>query len=234
MRRWHIVAVAVVCALVGAGVYLASTSARYDASADVVTSSSSLVSTLFQTGGGPSADPERDVNTNLEVISSATVAERVRAQLHLHTPIPQLLAAVSAATKGTSNVITITARDPQPLRAAALANAFATQYIGYETETTRAQFSQAARSIRQRLDLMGGAERSSAEGRALNQRLQEVLVAGGVNTSGVRLLDRATPPTSPAVPRTKLILTLALLVGLLIGSACAAGLAMFADPAFRE
>jgi uncharacterized protein involved in exopolysaccharide biosynthesis len=233
-RRGHIVAIIAACALLGAGIYLTTTAKKYDASANIVTTRSQLASTLFQSGAGQSADPERDVNTNLAVISSGTVAGRARQQLRVRTSIRQLLDEVTATTKGNSNVITVTVRDTQPARAAAIANAFATQYVRYQDETTRAQFSDGARSVQQRLRQMAPAQRSSAEGAALAQRLQQLQVAASVDTSGVRLLDPATPSTSPAVPRTKFVLALALIVGLLLGCLCAIGLATRTDPAFRS
>ena len=111
VRHWDIIAATVTFGLLGAGLYLQLTDKQYDASAYIVSSRSQLVTTLFQ-AGGQSADPERDVNTNLEVIASETIAARVRSQLNLRMDIPQLLAKVKVVTKGNSNVFTITARDP--------------------------------------------------------------------------------------------------------------------------
>jgi uncharacterized protein involved in exopolysaccharide biosynthesis len=59
-------------------------------------------------------------------------------------------------------------------------------------------------------------------------------VAAGLDTGGVRLLDAALPAASPASPRTKQILALALVVGLLLGCACAVGVASLTDPALRR
>jgi uncharacterized protein involved in exopolysaccharide biosynthesis len=232
--RWRFVAIATACVLLGAGIYLTTATKRYDATADVVTSRSDLVQTLFPGSTSPSNDPERDVNTNLALISSETIAGRVRRQLRLPTAVPALLDQVTASTKGNSNVISITARDTSPAIAATIANAFAAQYVNYQNETSRAQFSDGARSIQQRLDQMSSAGRASPEGRVLNQRLQQMQVAAGLDTGGVRLLDAAVPAASPASPRTKQILALALVVGLLLGCACALGVASLTDPALRR
>jgi uncharacterized protein involved in exopolysaccharide biosynthesis len=233
-RRWHIVALALACVICGAGIYLSTAEKQYDATAHIVTSRSQLVSTLFGSSGGQSADPERDVNTNLEVITSEAVARRVRQQLGLRTPIAPLLAQITTSTKGNSNVISVMARDSQPARAAAIATSFAMQYVSYQDEVTRAQFGDAAHSVQQQLARMTRAERGSPEGQALVQRLQQLQIAGSVNTSGVRLLDPATLPTSAATPRTTFVVALALIVGLLLGCACAVGLAVLRDPAFRR
>ena len=226
MRHWDLIAAAVVFGLCGAGLYLHLAQKQYDASAYIVTSRSQLVTTLFQAGGGQSADPERDVNTNLEVIASESIAARVRTQLNLQTEIPQLLAKIKVVTKGNSNVFTITARDPQPSRAAAIANAFATQYVRYQGETSRSQFTEGARTIQLRLERMTPAERSSPSGRGLAERLQQLQIAASVNTSDVRVLDEATPPAQASVPQAKPVLVIALLVSLFIGCAWAAGIAV--------
>jgi uncharacterized protein involved in exopolysaccharide biosynthesis len=234
VRRWHVVALALACVLGGAGLYLSTADKQYDATAHIVTTRSQLVSTLFGSSGGQSADPERDINTNLEVITSESVARRVREQLGLRASIAALLAQITTSTKGNSNVISVTARDGQPARAAAIATSFARQYVGYQDEVARAQFGDAARSVQERLARMSRAERGSPEGQALVQRLQQLQIAGSINTGGVRLLDSATPPTTAATPRPTFVVALALIVGLLLGSACAVGLAVLRDPAFRH
>jgi uncharacterized protein involved in exopolysaccharide biosynthesis len=229
IRRWDIIAAAVAFGLIGAGLYLQLTDKQYDASAYIVTSRSQLVTTLFQAGGGQSADPERDVNTNLEVIASETIAARVRSQLNLGIDIPQLLDRVKVVTKGNSNVFTITARDPQPARSAAIANAFAKQYVRYQGETTRSQFTEGARTVQRRLEGMTPEERASTSGRALSERLQQLQIAASVDTSDVRILDEATPPSHAAVPKPKPVLLIALVVSLFLGTACAAGMAVVRD-----
>jgi uncharacterized protein involved in exopolysaccharide biosynthesis len=155
----------------------------------------------------------------------------VRDQLHLTTSIPVLLASLGAATDGNSNIINITYSDPKPANAARIANAFAAQYAAYEDQTTRAQYNAAARSAKAQLNRMSSTQRSSADGIALAQRLQQLQLAASLDTSGVRVLDQAAVPTSPASPRPKMIIVLALILGLALGCCAALGLAKLAAPA---
>ena len=68
---------------------------------------------------------------------------------------------------------------------------------------------------------MTPAERASASGRALAERLQQLQIAASVNTSDVRVLDEATPPTQAASPKPKPVLLVALIVSLFLGTAAA-------------
>jgi uncharacterized protein involved in exopolysaccharide biosynthesis len=224
-RRWWIVAVVAVLATVGAFAYSAASPKKYDATADVVFGKSNLLSTVFQSSGGQSLDPERDVNTNLQLVTSYPIAQRVLDRLRLPMTMSQLLAEVNVSTLGNSNVLAITARDPLPSRAASIANAFAGQYIEYDGETTRAQYGRGAQTLKRQLDSMTPANRSSEPGRALADRVQQMEIAAAVSSSSVRLLNPATRPTSAAVPRPKTNVAIALIVGLFLGSLLAIGLA---------
>jgi succinoglycan biosynthesis transport protein ExoP len=223
-KRWSIVVAVTGIAVAAALGSSLMAQKKYDATANVLLARSQLVSTLFQTGA-QSLDPERDVNTNVEIVTSGTVALRVMTKLRLPMTVPQLLSEVKTATKGNSNVVGITVRDPVPARAALIANAFAAEYVAYENDTARAQFRQGVSSVQRQLDAMSPGDRRSPAGHQLAERLQQYEIAAGVDTAGVRMLDPALVPTSPATPRPKMAAIIALIVGLFFGSLVAIGLA---------
>lgn len=223
-KRWWVVVAAALIAVVAALGSSLMAQKKYDATANVLLARSQLVSTLFQTGA-QSLDPERDVNTNIEIVTSGTVAQRVLTKLRLPMTVQQLLSEVKTATKGNSNVLAITARDPLPARATLIANAFAAEYVAYENDTARAQFRQGANSVQRQLDAMSASERRSPAGHQLAERVQQYEIAAGADVAGVRMLDPALDPTSPATPRPKTAAMIALIVGLFFGSLLAIGLA---------
>src|SRR4051794_39498739 len=79
----------------------------------------------FLTPGTQSADPTRQAATDAQLVAMPKVAAGVRERLRSREPSGALLSKVRVASGGDSNVISITARDAFPRRAARIANAFA-------------------------------------------------------------------------------------------------------------
>jgi uncharacterized protein involved in exopolysaccharide biosynthesis len=113
-RFWWVIAICVLLASATGYEISARQAKRYDATAKVLLTNSEPVNVLERRTVGSSLDPERDLNTNVDLVKLATVARSVRAQLKLPLNVTELLKEVRAAPEGTSNVISITARDPSP------------------------------------------------------------------------------------------------------------------------
>jgi Mrp family chromosome partitioning ATPase len=232
-RRWWFVA-AVTATAVGAALAVSLTAQKeYDATAKVLLTNSEPVNTIFLTQQVRSQDPERDVNTDVALVTLDPVARRVQRRLNLPLSTAQLLREVHASTAGTTNVISITARDPSPARAQAIANAFAAEYLAYRRDAAQAQYNQAAAVAAQELAAMTPEQRSSSSGTALATSLQDLQTASKLVTGGVQIAEQATVPTSAATPRTKLAVAVALLLGLTLGAICAIGLE-FGDRRLKE
>ena len=215
-RRWIVLAsVTGVVALVALLYSLAGTK-EYDASSVVLLREAEPVNTILG-GSSSSSDPERETNTQIGLIKLEAVAEGVQEELELKTSPSALLEEVSTEAEGNSDLVSITVRDQNPKLAAALANAFATQYVAFRQETARASLEEAATLARNRLESLASAERESSEGRQLEARLRELEIASSLQTGGVEVVRRATVPTSAAVPRP----LLSTFVGLLVGFALA-------------
>ncbi len=215
-RRWVVLAsVTGIVALVALLYSLAGTK-EYDANSVVLLREAEPVNTILG-GSSSSSDPERETNTQIGLIKLEAVAEGVQEELELKTPPSALLEEVSTEAEGNSDLVSITVRDQNPKLAAALANAFATQYVSFRQETARASLEEAATLARNRLESLPSAERESSEGRQLEARLRELEIASSLQTGGVEVVRRATVPTSAAVPRP----LLSTFVGLLVGFALA-------------
>jgi uncharacterized protein involved in exopolysaccharide biosynthesis len=217
-KRWWIVAVAALLAVAGALVFSLTAPKKYDATASVLLTDSQATSLFAQTSASRSPDPERDLNTGVELVKSNAVADTVRQRLRLPMSVNKLRSEVGVATDGNSNVVSIKVRDPVPVRAAAIANAFAAEYVAFRRASAHTQYSQAARYVKGQLRAMSRHSRTGSEGRALSGRVNDLELASAVDKGGVQLLDRATVPTSAATPRPVFNAVVALVIGLFAGS----------------
>ena len=216
-----------ICVLLAAGAgyeMSARQPQRYDATAKVLLTNAEPVNVLERRTVGPSLDPERDLNTNVDLVKLATVARNVRATLQLPLSVTELLREVRAAPEGTSNVISITARDRSPKRASAIANAFASRYIVVRRQQAQAAYKSAVRLAQAQLELLPPAERAGVRGAALRARSHQLEVAGSLQTGNAQVIDPATPPLSAASPRPKLTAAIGAFVGLLVGALAALAL----------
>jgi uncharacterized protein involved in exopolysaccharide biosynthesis len=229
-RFWWVVALCVLLASVAGYEISARQPGRYDASAKVLLTNSEPVNVLERRTPGPTLDPERDLNTNVDLVKLTSVASRVRAQLHLPLSVTALLREVKAAPEGTSNVISITARDIVPSRAKAIANAFARRYIVVRRQQAQAIYEQAALLAKAQLKALTPAE-SAVRGADLLARLHQFEVAGSLQTGNAQLIDPATLPLTPSTPRPKKTAIIAGFIGLLVGIGFA--LALGAIPPLR-
>jgi capsular exopolysaccharide synthesis family protein len=232
-RRWWFVAWVTATAVVAALALCLTAQKEYDATAKVLLLPSDPVNTIFLTQQGRSQDPERDVNTDVALVTLDPVARRVQRRLDAPLTTTELLGEVRASTAGTTNVISITARNPSPAIAQAIANAFATEYLAFRRDTARAQYNGAAARAARDLAAMTPEQRNSPSGKALAAGLQNLQTASKLVTGGAVMAEQATKPTTAATPRTKLAVTVALLLGLSFGAIIAVGLE-FADRRLKE
>ena len=234
-RRWRIV---VLFAVLGAGLSLGSAlleTPTYRASAEL------MVAPL--NGQVPSNGvlvQPTEIATQMAVITSTPVAERVKSALGLSLTIDQLLAQVSVTQEGETRILDVTARGPAPQAAADVANSFASEYLAYRVEQGLAQSKEAqqvladqAKQLRAEYDKLTGEIRraSTTEVRSLQSQQQAILVqltqvlnaqaaaaanAPSANAGGSTLVDAAASQ-SPASPKPVRSAVLGLLLGLLVG-----------------
>ena len=184
---------------------------QYDATAKLLLHNDQSLNALLNLTSPSANDPERETNTELGLIKLETVAQRVRNNLHLKTPVKDLLDKVEAEIDGNSNLVSLTVRDPDPRRAAALANSFANEYVEFRKESARANFEEAAK----RLASLSPDGRS-ADNSQLETRLRELQIASSLQTGGAEVVRLASPPTNAAVPRPLLSGVIGLFVGFLL------------------
>ena len=124
-RRWRLLALACLAGMIAATVLLLVSPPPY------------VATTTLLLRHPATADPTRDMATDVEIVTSRTVAERAMAALRLHGSVDQFLASYTP-TSLSDYVLRISAKAPGPQEALRRAGALAMAFLEYR----RAQFQQ--------------------------------------------------------------------------------------------
>src|SRR3954468_765512 len=148
-RKWLILFTVLITTLASVG-YVLTASKVYEAEADLlITPIDNNDPTLSGLGLiSSSSDPTRDVETASKLVTSTTVAKRVKVKLHDSRSAEQLLQKVSVAPVATSNIVAVSADGGSPKEAQQIANAFATEAVANRTENFHSQIDQRIASIK--------------------------------------------------------------------------------------
>src|SRR4051794_7418990 len=147
-RKWLIALTVLITTLASVG-YVVTASKVYEAEADL------LITPIDNNDPGlsglglisSSSDPTRDVETASKLVTSTTVAKRVKARLHDSRSAEQLLQKVSVAPVATSNIVAVTAEGGSPKQSQALANAFAQEAVANRTANFHSQIDERIANI---------------------------------------------------------------------------------------
>ena len=186
-----------------------------------------LVQPSIDASGAGATQPlpvtQTDVQTELQLVTSAPVQQAVRAQLGSAS-------AVSASQVGQTNVMAITATSEVPSQAALVANAYATAFVQYQQSveerslaSAEAQLRSQINSLTQQLKPFRGNTTSPEASALFNQQavlkeqLAQMQVSGAVDTGDVVLVTPAQPPVSPSSPKPVQDALLGLAAGLALG-----------------
>ncbi len=231
-RAWVIV----VCVAVVLAVVLTSslrTTPLYRASAGIVyepTDVSSLV-TGYQIFAYD-YDRDRTIETAIAAVGkNETIAEAVQGQLQAGD-LPgadlspeELSGMVAASASAGTNFVTISATSTDPEEAAAVANAFADQFVKYRQDVRQNLVIRARDLLESQLAAMTPEERNSEAGLLQRNRYEQLRVALTVTDSDFKPLDPAGVPGAAFTPQTRRDVILALVLGVVLG----VGLAFLLD-----
>jgi capsular exopolysaccharide synthesis family protein len=226
-RQW---AVLLVCVVVLPGTALCVSLLRtplYESSVSLLFRDPGFDEKLF--GNGvllPSDDDTRQAATNLELVSLPIVAMRTARALGGDITADDIRDRLRIEQRGDSNLVRIAVRDPDPDRAARIANAFARTCIGFRRDADRLKIRETIELVRRRLEAMP----SSAASASLAPRLQELEILESLQTGNVEIAEPAIAANVPVAPRPVRNTAFGLLLGLLLG----AGLALLREQLDRR
>lgn len=172
---------------------------------------------VFDAGAGVARDPQRAIQTEIEVILGQSV--RKSAAKKVDDPAP-----VTARAIGVTDVVEITATSSDPKLAARTANAFAAAYISHrqgsseqtlgvarkEIESTITELQSQITELDQKISAGGSIDQGALVERRnalitqqtqFSQRLDQLQVDATLQKSTVELVDSAETPTTPVSPQ---------------------------------
>jgi polysaccharide biosynthesis transport protein len=223
-RKWWVIALA----LLGFAASLAlsfTEHKQYTASAQILVQPSSEAGAL---GSSEQAVTTTQVQTEMELVTSAPVVDAVRRQLG-SAPL------VTAAEVAQTNVISITAVASEPATSAAVANAYAKAFVNYQQTValnslaqTEAQLRGQIKALNKQIKQLRGQSGTTSQQSALtnqeavlSEQLNQMQVNTTGETSGLVLVTPAQAPTSPSSPKPTEDGVLGLVAGLILGLAAA-------------
>lgn len=252
-RKWIVVAAVVAC-MAGALGLTALQDPVYEAQARMAVRTLPGDS-IFGSDYLGYVDPERAIDTEIEVLQSDLVYQRVKENLGLTTDPP----GAAGSAVGATDVVAVSVRSGNPATAQALADAYVRAYIDVKREQTVAGLTAASAeldsqiaSLQSQIQALDGQigeapanereqlTRELADQRAalvdqqatFKQRLNQMQVDAALSTGGAQLVQPASLPSDPVEPTPVRTAILALVVALLLGLG-AAFLVDYADDSVR-
>jgi capsular exopolysaccharide synthesis family protein len=234
-RKWIVVVVTVTVVAVALAVSLLQTPV-YEGTAELLLQPRSTES-LFDPNTGVRSDPNRNVQTEIQVLSSRPVRDAVEEKLG---SAPE----VSASPVGQTDVIEVSAESTDPEQAARIANAYAEAYIDFrrtaavndlldaavEVQAKIADLERRVEEIDERIESVPPGEREQLEASLaaerstlvsqqslFRQKLDQLQVDSTLKTGGAQLVTPATAPLEPIRPTPLRNGVVALTVGLILG-----------------
>jgi polysaccharide biosynthesis transport protein len=219
-RRWPLVLTFTLVVPAVALVMSLSQPDEYSASASLLFRDPAFDQKLFGSSFlDDSDDPDREAATNLELVSLDAVA--VRTARELGTSRQAVSSSVDVDSEGRSNLVSVTATDQDPRRAARIANTFAQEFIGFRQDADREKLRQAQALIQAQIDRLDPEERLGPEGSELRDRAQQLEVLASLQTGNAEVVQNATPPSSRSSPKPLRNTLLGLILGALLGAGLA-------------
>jgi polysaccharide biosynthesis transport protein len=225
-RRWPII---LVCMIAAGGVAFFIEHGKpkqYSATATLLFQDPNLSAefggaSLFQ----QSSDPTSQAATNLGLVTSRNIAASTAQALGKPATEGAVSAAVSAAGVGTSNLVSVTAKNGDPDEAAKIANTYAQTFIKSRQQAYRNTVLQARQLVLNQITQLSKTPGNAAQIRSLNAQANKLLSLAALQSGNVEQVATATPPAGPSSPHVKEITVLGILLGLLIGL----GIALLVD-----
>jgi capsular polysaccharide biosynthesis protein/Mrp family chromosome partitioning ATPase len=237
-RRWWLVLAVTLLGTLGGLGYLKVAHKVYTATATVYVTATS--GTANQVANGRTTGTV-NLDTQAQVVQSATVAQAAARLMHATDSVPQLLSRVSVAVPANSQVLSISCQAATPAGAAACAQSFAQAFLAYTGASTTATLNAQLSTLQSRISalqsnsakltvevasLPGNSAQRAAASEQLNSDHSQLASLNGqvaqltaqlANPSGGSVISSAVAPSSPSSPRALLVIPSGVLAGLLIG-----------------
>jgi succinoglycan biosynthesis transport protein ExoP len=189
---------------------------RYTATAALSFSNNPLSQ---QIAGLPAAttNPLIQQADNVELVKGGNMAAKTAGLVGHGLTERRVSESLNVASVGESSTVLVSSTLPSPTLAAAIANAYAHQFVKEQQNANHQYFKSALALVNRQLDAIPPAERFSAAAVALQGRAQTLHLLNELGYGGVQVTQEAAVPSSPSSPNTKSNTLIGGVLGLLIG-----------------
>jgi capsular exopolysaccharide synthesis family protein len=150
-RKWVIIQ-AVVIVTLATLLWSFSQPKVYSGSAEVLITEKDTASAILGNALPLSQQPERVLDTQVELVQIRPVAEAAIKKLNLQTTPDLLLQGVTVEAVGQTNIVRVTATNENATTASMIANAMADEYVRSVRDANRESIAAAADEVQKRLD----------------------------------------------------------------------------------
>lgn len=218
-RKWVILVFVAVVTTGVVGAMMLLKAPRYESSTDILQRRSGLDKALIgsELFLESESQPERKMETAAELVVSPEVVSAVSKKLgaRLKGRDPAYLVDVSVLKK--TDILRVTASDPDPQLAADVANTFAAEYINWRRNVDHEILQQAKAPIEAQLRTFSPEDYESVTYRVLSDKLESLKLIEAVQTGDLEVVKAAIVSAKPSSPNAVRIGTIAFIVSL-IGS----------------
>jgi capsular exopolysaccharide synthesis family protein len=165
--------------------------------------------------GGTGAFSTSNVTAIAELVTTTPVADVAAGLLRPPADPSQIAGEVTATGDPLTNFVTITGKDPSPVRAAQIANAFARAIALNRQNAAIAELDRAIVGLEAQLGHVSAKDDTARP--ALVQQLGQLRAARSTQGSDAAILQAATPSATPVGLNTRRAVEIGLLIGLLLG-----------------
>jgi len=152
VRKWVIIQAVIIVTLTALAVSFLQPKTYQGTALVLVSEKGSSASVFGDLLPQLSAQPERAMQTQVQLMQIRPIAEATIKKLDLQMTPDALLESITVATIGQTNLVKITATDVDPKQAALIANTVATEYVETARAAQRASLAEAAEEVQKRLD----------------------------------------------------------------------------------
>ena len=223
-RFWVLPAAVLVILVVTLVVSFLSTP-MYKTSARLLYQKNNLEQVVFGAQVFTNTNQDREVQTGAILVKLDPVAQAVKEELDSQLSASALLGMVSIKSQTTSNVVDIIVVGADAAEAAAVANAFADQFVLFRRNADRATVEEARRLVDTELKSLSRAELESDRGLKLKEKFDNLRIIEAMQNGGFTVVQRASVPTGPFSPTPLRDGVIAIVLGLVAG----VGLAFLLD-----
>jgi capsular polysaccharide biosynthesis protein len=237
-RRWLTLVVLTIVGAVAGGVYVKFAPKIYTATASVYVQATGANANQVANGRTSGAV---NMDSEAQIVQSVTIATLAAHALHSTATPTTLSKHITVTVPANSQVLQVSCSQSTANASAACAQAFATQFLKYQTDTANSQLHATLTQLGSQVTaLQQDVAKLTAEIRSLPANSSQVAAANAqlssdnnqlgtldhqVATTSANLADNsagwiitaAAPPTKPTSPKKTLILPGGLIVGLLLG-----------------